>query len=152
AFSSAFALPFFLLAMFPQAAQRLRGKSGNWLGATRVTLGFFELAAASKFLSNADLVWKWNLLSRSVVLSVWVPLFALCGLFLLGKLRFGDEPLGEESKVSVLRVLVAMGVFALSLHLAVGLFNGKPIGGWIDGWLPPVVNEGAADNRLIWMT
>src|SRR5262249_33978227 len=83
-FASAFALPFFLLAMFPQGARRLRGKAGNWLTMTRVTLGFLEIAAATKFLSNADLRWTLHLLTRDVVLAIWIPLFALCGLFLLG--------------------------------------------------------------------
>jgi thiol:disulfide interchange protein len=139
AFSSAFALPFFLLAMFPQAAKRLQGKAGSWLTATRVTLGFLELAAATKFLSNADLVWAWGLVTRQVVLAVWVPLFFLCGLFLLGKLRLGDESTaGPDGRTGVLQMLAAVMMFSLTLHLGVGLFQNKPFGGWLDGWLPPV--------------
>jgi thiol:disulfide interchange protein len=139
AFSSAFALPFFLLAMFPQAAKRLQGKAGGWLTATRVTLGFLELAAATKFLSNADLVWDWGLVTRQAVLAVWVPLFFLCGLFLLGKLQIGDESTaGAEGRTGVVQMLAAVVMFALTLHLGVGLFQNKPFGGWLDGWLPPV--------------
>jgi thiol:disulfide interchange protein len=139
AFSSAFALPFFLLAMFPQAAKRLQGKAGGWLTATRVTLGFLELAAATKFLSNADLVWAWGVITRQAVLAIWVPLFLMCGLFLLGKLRIGEETTaGEDGRTGVLQMLAAVAMFALALHLGVGLFQNKPFGGWLDGWLPPV--------------
>jgi thiol:disulfide interchange protein len=139
AFSSAFALPFFLLAMFPQAAKRLQGKAGGWLTATRVTLGFLELAAATKFLSNADLVWDWGLVTRQAVLAVWVPLFFLCGLFLLGKLQIGEESTaGVQGRTGVVQMLAAVVMFALTLHLGVGLFQNKPFGGWLDGWLPPV--------------
>lgn len=146
AFATAFALPFFLLAMFPQAARRLRGKGGNWMTATRVTLGFFELAAATKFISNADLVWRWELLTREAVLALWVPLFVLCGLYLLGKIKFGEELVEEGEKISVLRMLTATAVLALSLHLAVGLFTGRSFGGWIDGLLPPTVYPGSSSS------
>lgn len=145
AFSSAFALPFFLLAMFPQAARRLQGKAGGWLTATRVTLGFLELAAATKFLSNADLVWAWGVVTRQAVLAVWVPLFFLCGLFLLGKLRLGEETTaGPDGRSGVLQMLSALVMFSLALHLGVGLFQNKPFGGWLDGWLPPVQASASA--------
>jgi thiol:disulfide interchange protein len=155
AFSSAFALPFFLLAMFPQAARRLQGKAGGWLTATRVTLGFMELAAATKFLSNADLVWAWGVVTRQAVLALWVPLFFMSGLFLLGKLRLGDESTaGPEGRTGVLQMLAAVAMFSLALHLGVGLFHNKPFGGWLDGWLPPVQasaspSEGASPG-LAW--
>jgi thiol:disulfide interchange protein DsbD len=155
AFSSAFAFPFFLLAMFPQAAKRLQGKAGGWLTATRVTLGFLELAAATKFLSNADLVWAWGLVTRQAVLAVWVPLFFLCGLFLLGKLRLGHESTARPDGGSgVLQMLAAVAMFALALHLGVGLFQNRPFGGWLDGWLPPVQAatgvESGASPSLAW--
>ena len=147
AFSSAFALPFFLLAMFPQAAKRLQGKAGGWLTATRVTLGFLELAAATKFLSNADLVWAWGVVTRQAVLAFWVPLFVLCGLFLLGKLRLGHETTARsDGGTGVLQMLAAVAMFALALHLGVGLFRNEPFGGWLDGWLPPVQAEVARDG------
>ncbi len=155
AFSSAFALPFFLLAMFPQAARRLQSRGGNWLSATRVTLGFLELAAAFKFLSNADLVWRWALITRPAVLAIWVPLFALCGLYLLGKLKIGEEHVSEGDRTSIGQMLAATVMFSLSLYLAVGLFNGRPFGGWIDGWLPPVMYPGneiaAGEAGLEWL-
>lgn len=141
AFASAFVLPFFLLALFPQAARRLRGKSGNWLVVTRVTLGFIELAAAIKFFSNADLVWKTNILTRDAALALWVSLFALCGLFLLGKLRLGEDHADGEIHISVPRMLISALTFAFTLFLALGLFTGRSLG-WIDGWLPPVTFVG----------
>ncbi len=135
AFSSAFALPFFVLALFPAAAGRLQG--GSWLSATRVTLGFIELAAATKFLSNADLVWRWGWLTREVVLAFWVPLFAVAGLFLLGKLSLGRESATQSGRVPVPQALLAVGLFGFSTFLAAGLFQGRAFGGWLDGWLPP---------------
>jgi thiol:disulfide interchange protein len=120
----------------------LRGKAGGWLNATRVTLGFLELAAATKFLSNADLVWSWKLLTRDVVLAFWIPLFALAGFYLIGKLRMGEGPADEKEHVSVLRVLAASAMFALSIYLTAGLINSRPFGGWIDGWLPPLEYPG----------
>ncbi len=138
AFSAAFVLPFFLLALFPAAAQRLRGKTGNWIKAFTVTLGFVELAAAFKFFSNADLVLQTYVLSRDVVLTIWIALFALCGLFLIGKLdmRAPDEP-EPDAHVAVPRVLAGAATFAFTLFLGLGLFHGRPLGGWLDGWLPP---------------
>lgn len=136
AFSTAFAAPFFLLALFPQAARRLQGKGGSWMSATRVTLGFIELAAAFKFFSNADLVWGWALLSRPLVLSVWVALFGLCGLFLLGKLRLGEGD--PPASLGVGRTLAAGAALALTVYLLAGLVQGRAFGGWLDGLLPPV--------------
>lgn len=85
-FSLAFALPFFLLALFPQYLAALP-KAGGWMEAVKVTLGFIELGAAFKFLSNADLVWNWQLLTREMVLSLWSLLAALTAAYLWGKLR-----------------------------------------------------------------
>ena len=138
AFSGAFVLPFFLLAVFPNAAARMRGKSGSWIKAVSVSLGFVEFAAAWKFLSNADLVWQTNVISRDLVLAIWVALFAVLGLFLIGKLdmRAADEP-PPTDYVSVPRVLAGLSSFVFALFLAVSLFNQRPLGGWIDGWLPP---------------
>ena len=70
-FSTAFASPFFFLALFPQYLARLP-KSGGWLNSVKVIMGFLELGAAMKFLSNADLVWQWGIFTKYVVLSVWV--------------------------------------------------------------------------------
>ncbi|MBI4814922.1 MAG: redoxin family protein [Deltaproteobacteria bacterium] len=158
AFSATFSLPFFLLALFPQRAQALRGKSGEWLVLSQVTLGFLELAASTKFFSNADLVLGTNMLSRDAVLALWVALFALAGWFLLGKLQLAGVTGGEA--ISVPRMLAAAATFAFALYLSVGLFAGRPLGGWVDGWLPPAELPGApmrasskgSENRLRWVT
>ena len=78
-FSTVFALPFFLLALFPKFVLSLRGKSGNWLVQLKVVLGLVELAAAIKFVSNADLIWEWGVLNREVTLALWAGLAALSG-------------------------------------------------------------------------
>lgn len=138
AFSSAFALPFFLLALFPSWAQRIRGAGGPWLSATRVTLGFIELAAAFKFVSNADLVWNWQIFTRDLVLAFWVPIFAVAGFYLLGKIKFvGESAADDEGRVTVMQSLAAVTLLAFSTYLAVGLIQGRAFGGWLDGWLPP---------------
>ncbi|MBI2378696.1 MAG: hypothetical protein HYV07_32175 [Deltaproteobacteria bacterium] len=147
AFSATFSVPFFLLALFPQRAQGLRGKSGEWLVLSQVTLGFLELAASLKFFSNADLVIGTNLLSRDAVLAFWVALFALAGWFLLGKLELAGIS-GDEA-ITVPRMLASAGTFALALYLAVGLFNGRPLGGWVDGWLPPAQLPGTHASSVV---
>ena len=138
AFGGAFAMPFFLLALFPQAAQRLSRRSGPWMSATQVTLGFLELAAAAKFFSNVDLVWKWGFITREAVLAFWIPLFALAGLFLLGKLKIGEKTLAStDGSVSVTQMLGSTAMFGLALYLAAGMFSGRSFPSWISAWLPP---------------
>ena len=89
-FSSAFASPFFLLALFPQYLASLP-KSGGWLNSTKVVMGFLEMAAAFKFISNTDLVWGWGFFSHNIVLAIWAVLMVLCGVYLLGKIRFPHD-------------------------------------------------------------
>jgi thiol:disulfide interchange protein len=88
--------PFVLLALFPALFQSLP-RSGNWMGALTVVLGLVELGAALKFLSNADLVWRWGLLHREVVLALWVALALLAALYLLRQIRLSADlrPIGE---------------------------------------------------------
>ena len=90
AYSATFALPFVLLALFPRALQALP-TSGSWMNSVKIVLGFIELAAAVKFLSNADLVWGLGLISRTMGIAFVLVLFFLTGLYLLGKLRFPHE-------------------------------------------------------------
>jgi thiol:disulfide interchange protein len=132
AFSSAFALPFFLLAIFPKWIQTLP-KSGGWLNSVKVVMGFLELGAAFKFLSNVDLVWGWNTVSRNVVLGGWILITVLTAIYLLGKLRFPlDTPL---QKLGVARILSATFFLALTIYFGTGLFGGK-LGEW-EALLPP---------------
>lgn len=89
-FSTALALPFALFAFFPSKLNVL-GKAGGWLNAVKVTLGFLELALALKFLSNADLVKGWRILDREVFITLWIVIFVLLGVYLLGKLKFHHD-------------------------------------------------------------
>ncbi len=101
AFSSAFAIPFTLFAMFPQWLKSLP-KSGGWLNSVKVILGFLELALALKFLSIADQVYHWHLLDREVYLAFWIVIFTLIGFYLLGKLRLPHDSLPMASgKISL---------------------------------------------------
>jgi thiol:disulfide interchange protein DsbD len=132
AFSATFALPFIGFAMFPKALDSLP-QSGAWMNAVKVTLGFVELAAALKFLSNADLVWGTNLLSRPLAIALTVVLFALAGFYLLGKVRLKDEPVVEH--IGSLRLLAATAFLGLALYMVPGLL-GAPLGA-LDAYLPP---------------
>lgn len=132
AFSVTFATPFVLFAMFPKWLSSLP-KSGAWMKSLTVTLGFVELAAAFKFISNADLVWGWGIVSRTLVIAAWIVLFFLTGVYLLGKLRLSEDPPIET--IGTVRLLVAMGFFGLSLYLLPGLL-GAPLNS-LDAYLPP---------------
>jgi thiol:disulfide interchange protein DsbD len=132
AFSATFALPFVGFALFPNRLEALP-KSGSWMNVVKVVLGFVELAAALKFLSNADLIWGWNVLSRPLAIAITVTLFALCGLYLLGKLRLKHEPPTEQ--IGSLRLLSAAAFLGLALYMLPGLFGAQL--GAIDAYLPP---------------
>ncbi len=131
-FSAVFALPFVVLALFPRGLGALP-RSGAWMGAVKVTLGFVELVAALKFLSNADLLWGTGLLSRPLAVALAVVLFFLTGLYLIGKLRLKHEPAVEE--IGAGRLLVAVAFFGLALYMVPGLL-GAPLGR-LDAYLPP---------------
>lgn len=138
-FSLSLALPFTLLALFPQWINNL-GKAGGWLNSVKVTLGFLELALALKFLSNADLAKGWRLLDRDVFLCLWIVLFVLLGLYLLGKIRFHhDSELPKNdyglSFISIPRLLFATASFSFAMYLVPGLW-GAPLKG-ISAFLPP---------------
>ncbi|MDO4826441.1 MAG: cytochrome c biogenesis protein CcdA, partial [Bacteroidia bacterium] len=90
AFSIAFALPFTILALFPSLLKKLP-KSGGWLNSVKVVLGFIEVALGFKFLSTADQTYHWHLLDREVYLAIWIVVFSLLGLYLLGKIRFRHD-------------------------------------------------------------
>jgi len=131
-FSAAFASPFFLLALFPQLLHALP-KSGGWLNAVKVTLGFVELAAGLKFLSNIDLVLGWRVLPREAFLAIWVALAIVAGVYLLGRLRLPSDTAADH--VGVARMLWGVGALATGLFLLSGL-QGKPLGE-LDAFLPP---------------
>ncbi len=129
-FSIGMASPFFLLALFPAYLNRLP-KSGGWLARTKVTLGFFILAAMFKYLSNIDQVFQWNLLTRERFLAIWIVIFALAALYLLGILRLQGE---KEEPVSLGRLGVAAAILVLAVSLIPGMFGGRL--GEIDAYVP----------------
>jgi len=134
-FSAAFAFPFFFLALFPQYLAKMP-KSGGWLNSVKVVMGFLELAAAFKFLSNTDLVWGWGFFSHNAVLAVWAILMLLVGFYLLGKIQLPhDSPLVS---VSVPRLMLSAAFLTFGLYLTSGLF-GQRIHGIIYAYLPPIV-------------
>ena len=132
AFSAAFALPFTLFALFPSLMHKLP-KSGGWLNSVKVVLGFIELALGLKFLSVADQTYHWGLLDREVYLALWIVIFSLLGLYLLGKLRFKHD--SEVQHLSVGRLFLAIIVFSFVVYLLPGMW-GAPLNG-ISGYLPP---------------
>lgn len=133
AFSLAFALPFTLFAMFPQWLNKLP-KSGGWLNVVKVCLGFLELALGLKFLSQADLPAHWGLLNRDVFLSLWIGIFTLMGMYLLGKIQLPHDD--EVKKVPVGRFMFSMMCFCFVAYLIPGLWGAplKPL----SGILPPL--------------
>jgi len=135
AFSVAFALPFTIFALFPQLLKKL--KSGSWLNSVKVVLGFVELALGLKFLSTADQTYHWGILDREVYLAIWIVVFTLLGLYLLGKIRFKYDSPTEH--VSVLRLLLAIGVFSFVVYLVPGMW-GAPLKG-LSGYLPPMSTQ-----------
>lgn len=131
-YSLAFALPFGLFAAFPGWLNSLP-KSGGWLNEVKVTLGLLELAFALKFLSQADQVEGWNLLDREVFLSIWIAVFFLVGIYLMGKFRMkSDSPL---EKLGVFRLLVIVATFSFTVYMTPGLW-GAPLK-FLSGMLPP---------------
>lgn len=132
AFSTAFALPFVLLAVFPNTLNALP-QAGGWMNALKVVLGFVELAAAIKFFSNADLVWGWDLISRPMAISVTIVIFVITATYLLGKIRMPHDAPVEA--VGTGRLLASIGFFAISLYMIPGLL-GAPLNK-LDAYLPP---------------
>lgn len=134
AFSTVFAIPFFLLALAPQMMSKLP-KAGGWMVQVKVVMGFLEIAAAMKFLSNADLVWRWGIFTRQVVLAVWVGIGVLTVLYVLGYFRMEHDSPVES--VGAARVTVAIVVLATTIWLVPGLF-GRPLGE-LESFLPPEI-------------
>ncbi len=142
AFATAFALPFFLFALFPQWLQSLP-KSGGWLNSVKVVMGFLELGAAFKFLSNVDLVWGWQTISRPLVLSAWIAIALATALYLLGKIQLPhDSPV---ERLGVFRMLMATFFLGLAFYFLTGLLGGSL--GEFDAWLPPSSAKDFALNR-----
>lgn len=133
AFSAAFALPFTIFAFFPSLLKNLP-KSGGWLNSVKVVLGFIELALGLKFLSVADQTYHWGLLDREVYLALWIVIFTLLGLYLLGKIRFAHD--SEMKHLPVKRLFMAICSFTFVVYMIPGMW-GAPLKA-LSGYLPPV--------------
>lgn len=135
-FSIALAIPFVLFAMFPSMLKSLP-KSGGWLNSVKVVLGFLELALALKFLSNVDLAYHWNWLDREVFLALWIVIFGMMGLYLIGKISFShDSPL---THLSVPRTFLSIIVFSFVIYMIPGMW-GAPLKS-ISAFLPPSATQ-----------
>jgi thiol:disulfide interchange protein DsbD len=135
-FALALSIPFALFAVFPNLLQAMP-KSGGWLNAVKVVLGFLELALALKFLSVADLAYGWGLLDREVFLVLWIVIFALLGFYLLGKIRFAHD--SELRHVSVARLFMAIVSLAFAVYMIPGLW-GAPLKA-ISAFAPPLYTQ-----------
>lgn len=142
AFSVAFALPFTIFALFPSLLKKLP-KSGGWLNSVKVVLGFIEIALGLKFLSVADQTYHWGLLDREVYLAIWIVVFTLLGLYLLGKLRFKYDSPTEH--LSVGRLALAIAVFSFVVYMIPGMF-GAPLKA-LSGYLPPMETQDFVISR-----
>lgn len=135
-FAIALALPFTLFALFPSWLKSMP-KSGGWMNVIKVTLGFLELAFALKFLSVADLAYGWRILDRETFLALWIVIFALLGLYLLGKIKFQHDD--DNNKVGVTRFFLALISLAFAVYMIPGLW-GAPLKA-VSAFAPPMKTQ-----------
>ena len=135
-FSSALAIPFTLFAIFPSWLKEMP-KSGGWLNTVKVSLGFLEIALAFKFLSNVDLAYHWGIFNRDVFLIIWIVVFGMWALYLLGKIRLSHD--SEINFLSLPRLFFAMFILGFTIYMIPGLW-GAPLKG-ISAWLPPQTTQ-----------
>jgi len=136
-FALALALPFTLFAMFPSWLKSAP-KSGSWMETIKIVLGFIELAFSLKFLSVADLAYGWHILDREVFLSLWIVIFALLGLYLIGKLKFQVDAIGGDIQkpMPVACIMLGLCSLAFSVYMIPGLW-GAPCKA-VSAFAPPV--------------
>jgi thiol:disulfide interchange protein DsbD len=135
-FGVGLAIPFSLFAFFPSMLQSLP-KSGGWLNTIKVSFGFIELALALKFLSNVDLSYHLGILNRDVFLVLWIVVFFLLGVYLLGKLKFAHD--SDLPFLSVPRLFFAMASFSFAVYMVPGLW-GAPLKA-LSGFIPPATTQ-----------
>ncbi|MGB7208254.1 MAG: cytochrome c biogenesis protein CcdA [Pyrinomonadaceae bacterium] len=152
AFSTVFALPFFILALVPQWASQLP-RAGGWMNSVKVAMGFLEVAAAMKFISNVDLVWKWGIFTRDVVLAVWIAIGIILAVYLLGKFQLSHD--SKPERIGALRLTSAIISLAVAFYLITGLFGAKL--GELEAFLPPDLSNnssrmfGGGEEKLQWI-
>ena len=144
-FSLGIAIPFTLFAFFPGLLKKMP-KSGGWMNTLKVVLAFVELAFALKFINVPDQTYHWGILDREVYLALWIVLFSLMGIYLLGKIKF---PLDDDMPVqkSPFRFMMAIITFAFVVYMIPGMF-GAPLKA-ISGWLPPMTTQDFDINNVV---
>lgn len=150
-FSLALALPFSIFAFFPSLLKSL-AKSGGWQISIKVVLGLLELALALKFLSSADLAYHWRILDREVYLSLWIVIFGIMGLYLLGLIRFKHDSALPKNDfdlpyITVTRLFFAIAALAFTVYMIPGLW-GAPLNG-ISAWLPETKTQDFNLNKIV---
>jgi thiol:disulfide interchange protein len=143
-FGVAFALPFTIFALFPSIMSRIP-KSGGWLNSIKVVLGFIMLAFSMKFLMTIDSVYSLKLLSRGLFLAIWIVLFFLLGLYLMGKIKFSHD--SDLKYIGTFRLFLIIAVFSFVVYLIPGLF-GAPLTG-LSSFLPPARSTDFNLSRLV---
>jgi thiol:disulfide interchange protein len=152
AFSTVFALPFFVLALLPQYVSSLP-RAGGWMNSIKVAMGFLEVAAAMKFLSNVDLIWRWGIFTRPVVLAIWIAIGIILAIYLLGKFQLPHDT--KPERIGAFRVMSAVVSLAISFYLLTGLFGAKL--GELESFLPPDLENdssrvfGKSKEELVWI-
>jgi thiol:disulfide interchange protein len=152
AFSTVFALPFFVLALAPQLVSQLP-RAGGWMNSVKVAMGFLEIAAAMKFISNVDLIWKWGIFTRSFVLAIWIAIGIILSIYLLGKFQLFHDT--KPEKIGAIRLVSAILSLAISFYLLTGLFGAKL--GELESFLPPDLDNssskviGKTRDELVWI-
>jgi thiol:disulfide interchange protein DsbD len=137
----------------PQLVSQLP-RAGGWMNSVKVAMGFLEVAAAMKFISNVDLVWKWGIFTRDVVLAVWIAIGVVLSIYLLGKFQLSHD--SKPERLGAFRMFSAVVSLAVSFYLLTGLFGAKL--GELESFLPPDLNPrislrtpGSADQEPKWI-
>jgi thiol:disulfide interchange protein len=155
-FSAVFAFPFFLLAIAPQLLAQLP-KSGGWLNSVKVVMGFLEIAAAMKFISNVDLVWGWGIFTREVVIASWIAVCLFVTVYLLGFFQLSHDT--KPERLGAVRVMVALIFLSFGFYLITGLLGKNLVG--VEAFLPPKTesssitgsgNSTSSNGELDWIT
>lgn len=143
-FSIAVALPFGFFAFFPSKLGNLP-KSGGWLNSVKVVLGFIEVALGFKFLMVADQTYHWGLLDREIYIAIWIAIFSLQGLYLMGKIKFAND--SDLTHIGVPRLAFIIATFAFVVYLIPGMF-GAPLKA-LAGYFPPQETIDFDINRIV---
>ena len=143
-FGVAFALPFTIFALFPSIMSRIP-KSGGWLNSIKVVLGFIMLAFSMKFLMTIDSVYSLGILSRDIFLAIWIVLFSLLGLYLMGKIRFSHD--SDIKYIGTFRLFLIIAVFSFVIYLIPGLFGSSLKG--LSSFLPSQESSGFNFSEVV---